>query len=98
MSSTLLMQMWVWASRQYDSKDRAFAGFAIKFKFAAMFVNYSCRDGESQASAAFAFGAKERIENALLNFMRNASSGVGNLQDGRFSPFAVEITLGSACA
>ena len=75
------MQMVIVASRKHYSEHCAFPRCAVKLKVSAMFVNYSSGDRQSQPGAAFAFRAEERIEDAFLNFLRNALSSIGHLKD-----------------
>ena len=63
-----------------------------------MFVNYSSGDRQSQPGAAFAFRAEERIEDAFLNFLRNALSSIGHLKDRSLGRFAMQFALALAGA
>src|SRR5438874_4437011 len=82
MSRTLLMQVLVVASGQDDAEDRAFAGCAIKFEVAAVFVNDAGGNRQTQTGPTLAFGAEERVKDAFLNLRGNALAGIGHFENG----------------
>ena len=62
-----------------------------------MLFNDARGDGEAEAGAGF-LRAEERVEEALLDFGRDAASGVGNFQDNGLGVAAVECRTAGARA
>ena len=58
-------------ARQDDAKGRTAIDLGLKLECAAMFFNNARRDRQTQTGAGL-FGGKERVEEALPNFERDA--------------------------
>src|SRR5437773_11045363 len=67
-------------ARQDNAKGRTAPDLGLILERPAMFFNNARRDRQTQPGAGL-FGGKERVEEALLNFQRDALAGVNQFQD-----------------